>query len=131
MTFEELFRGYWWLMFPIFGMFIALIGMFQSENRNRKVMELIKSYVEQGKDPPPELLKLATSPSDYDMDISSPQKPSGSAWSFVVFAALAAGFAAGWWMVRTEEWSFAFAIVAIVMAVMAVGALLIALMSRK
>ena len=30
MSFEEFFRDFWWLMFPVFGMFIAVIGMFQA-----------------------------------------------------------------------------------------------------
>lgn len=131
MTFEELFRGYWWLMFPIFGMFIALIGMFQAEGRSRKVMELIKSYVDQGKEPPPELLKMARDPSDYDMSFSAPKPANSNAWSFVVFLALTAGFGVGYWFVRDEDYAFALAIVAVTMGVLAVGALFLALFSRR
>ncbi|HYD86569.1 MAG TPA: hypothetical protein VEA80_03775 [Vitreimonas sp.] len=131
MTFEEFFHDYWWLMFPVFGMIIALIGMFQAEGRNRKVMDLIKAYVDQGKEPPPELLKLAGENSDYDMSFQSPKPRHSSAWSFVVFLALAAGFSVGYWFVRTEDYAFAFAIVAVTMGVMALGALLLLLLGRK
>jgi len=131
MTFEEFFHGYWWLMFPIFGMFIALIGMFQAEGRSRKVMELIKAYVDQGKEPPPELLKMARDPSDYDMSFHAPKPRHSNAWSFVVFLALAAGFAVGFWFVQGESYAFAFAIVAVTMGVMALGALLLLILGRK
>lgn len=131
MSFEELFRGYWWLMFPIFGMFIALIGMFQAENRNQQVMKLIKSYLDQGKEPPPELLKMAQERSDYEMDMGVPARRNDSSWTFVVFLALAAGFSVGYWWVRDQEWSFAFLIVAVVMGVLAIGSLVIALTQRR
>lgn len=131
MTFEELFRGYWWLMFPVFGMFIALIGMFQAENRSRQVMTLIKSYLDQGKEPPPELLKMAQERSDFEMDMGVPARRNDSSWTFVVFLALAVGFSVGYWWVRAEEWSFAFLIVAVVMGVLAIGSLVIALTQRR
>ncbi len=130
MNFEQLFYSFWWLIFPVFGMVMAFVGMFQAENRSRKVMELIKSYLDQGKEPPPELLRMARDPSDYDMGWSAPRAQNGSAWSFVVFAALAAGFTAGWWFVQEESFAFAFLIVAVTMGVLAIGALLILLFSR-
>lgn len=131
MTFEELFRGYWWLMFPIFGMLIALIGMFQAESRSQKVMNLIKSYVDQGKEPPPELLKMAQERSNYEMDVGVPARRNDSAWTFVVFLALSAGFGVGYWWVRAEEWAFAFLVVSVTMGVLAVGALVITLTRRR
>ncbi|MEZ5957416.1 MAG: hypothetical protein R3C27_09435 [Hyphomonadaceae bacterium] len=131
MTFEELFRGYWWLMFPIFGMFIALLGMFQAENRSRQVMTLIKSYLDQGKEPPPELLKMAQERSDYEMDVGLPPGRGDKSWTFVVFLALAAGFGVGYWWIREESWSFPFLIVAVTMGVLAIGSLIIAITQRR
>lgn len=134
MSFEELFRGYWWLIFPLFGMFMAVVGMFQGESRNQQVMRLIKSYVDQGKDPPPELLKLATQNNDYDMNMSgmpAPNSGANRAWTFVTFLALALGFGVGYWFVRGEDYAFAFLIVAVIMGVLALGSLVIALTSRR
>lgn len=131
MSFEEFFRDFWWLMFPVFGMFIAVIGMFQSENRSRQVMSLIKSYVEQGKEVPPELLKMAQERSDYDMDMGVPTKQTSGIWTFFVFLALAAGFSVGYWWVREQEWAFAFLIVAVTMGVLAIGSLIVALVQRR
>lgn len=130
MNFEDLFRDFWWLMFPIFGMGMGLLGMFSSERRSREVMNVIKSYVDQGKEVPPELLRLAQS--DWEPSSRAPSSPQqSSGWNFFVFAALAAGFTTGWWFVRNESWSFAFIIVAVTMGVLALGALVLLLTSRR
>lgn len=132
MTFEELFRDFWWLMFPIFGMALAVWGMIQTDRRTRNVIDLIKSYTDQGKEPPPELLRLASqSLEDGGGASSSPPSRNPNAWTFVVFAAICAGFSVGYYFVRAEEWSWAFLIVAVTMGVLAVGALFIAAFSRK
>lgn len=130
MNFEHLFYSFWWLIFPIFGMLMGFYGMISNERRSTRVMDLIKSYIDQGKEPPAELLKLASQ--DAEAWQGSPQtRQQNNGWSFVVFGGLAVGFGAGWYMVRAEEWAFAFAIVAIVMGVMSLGALILLLTSRK
>lgn len=130
MSFTDLFVGYWWLIFPVFGMAMGFWGMISSERRNARVLDLIKSYVDQGKEPPAELLKFATS--DEEVVANSPSgRRQNNSWSFVVFAALAAGFGTGYYFVRDEDYAFAFLIVAVVMAVMAVGALFIVLTGRS
>lgn len=131
MTFAQFFHDFWWLMFPLFGMLMALMGMFQDDRRSQKTIELIKSYIDQGKDPPPELLKLATQDAD-----SAAWRDSGSggrnrAWSFIVFAALAAGLGTGYYFVRAEDWAFAFLIGAVATGVMAIGALALLLFGRR
>lgn len=133
MNFEEIFRDFWWLMFPIFGMGFALVGMFQTDNRNQQVLRLIKSYVDQGKDPPPELLKLASEPSDYDMNVNvqSPRQPQNRVWTFFIFLALAVGNGVGYWYSRGEGYEFAFLVVGAVMGVLAIGSLIILLISRR
>ncbi len=136
MTFADFFAAYWWLMFPLFGMAIAFRGMGESEKRTRRTLDLIRAYVEQGKEPPPELLKLAQkSDDDWDMGFgpTSGGNASGTsrAWTFVTFAALSAGFATGYYFVRGEDYAFAFLIVAVTMGVLALGALGILIFSRK
>lgn len=136
MTFAEFFASYWWLMFPIFGMFMAVQGMGQSEKRQRRTLDVIRSYVEQGKEPPPELLKLAQK-GDDDWDMGMGMSTGGGdgknarAWTFVTFAALTAGFGTGYWFVRGEDFAFAFLIVAVTMGVLALGALGILIFGRK
>ena len=128
MNFEELFRDFWWLLFPIFGMAMGVSGMVSSDRRSREVMTLIKSYLDQGKEVPPELLRMASS--DWDQQ-NPPSRQQSNGWNFFMFAALAAGFTTGWWFVRAESWSFAFLIVAVTMGVLAVGALFLAITSRR
>jgi hypothetical protein len=129
MTFAEFFHDFWWLMFPIFGMLMAVMGMFQDDRRSQKTIDLIKSYVDQGKDPPPELLKLATQDADSAAWRGSGERSRG--WSFIVFAALAAGLGTGYYFVRAEDWAFAFLIGAVATGVMAVGALFLLIFGNR
>jgi hypothetical protein len=130
MEFAHLFAAYWWLMFPIFGMLMAVIGMFQDDRRSAKTIDLIKSYVDQGKEPPPELLKLATK--DADSAAWRDQEGASSrGWTFVVFLAISAGLGTGYYFVRGEDYAFAFLIGAVATGVMAIGALFILLAGRK
>ncbi|WP_395645760.1 hypothetical protein [Terricaulis sp.] len=133
MTFADFFAHYWWLMFPVFGMVMAIMGMFQSERQQRTMIDLIKSYTDQGKEPPPELLKLASQSlqAEAQKQSTSSSNADSRAWSFITFAALAGGFGTGYYFVRAEEWAWAFLIVAVTMGVMAAGALFILLFGRK
>lgn len=130
---EELFRDFWWLIFPFFGMFMALSGAFTSERRTRNVVELIKTYTDRGQEPPPELLKLAAKDWDEEGAVTSPQsRAQSNGWSFFTFAALAAGFGIAYaFTYRTEEWAWIFLAIAAGMGVMAVGGLVMLFVARK
>lgn len=54
---EDLFRGYWWIIFPIGGFIFAAWDRWLSYQRSRDALDLIKTYSAQGKDVPPELLR--------------------------------------------------------------------------
>ncbi len=132
---EELFRDFWWLIFPIFGMGMSVWGMAHSERRSRNVIDLIRTYTDQGKAPPPELLQLAAKSLEGDED-SSPSTPQSArqsnAWTFFLFAGLAAGFATGYAFASpTEDWAWVFLAVAVTMAVMAAGALVMLVLGAK
>ncbi len=130
---EELFRDFWWLMFPIFGMIMAGTGAFTSERRSRNVIDLIRTYTDRGQEPPPELLKLAAKDWDEEGNVTSPQsRTQSNGWSFFTFAALAAGFAVAYAFIqKAEDWAWIFLAVAAGMAVMAVGALVMLYLGRK
>lgn len=36
---EELFRDFWWLIFPVFGMVMALIGLLREDRRISEIHE--------------------------------------------------------------------------------------------
>lgn len=127
----ELFRDFWWLIFPIFGMCLAVWGMMQSDRRGRDMIDLIKSYTDQGKEPPPELLRLAAQTLDDGNPPSASSRQNAGAWTLIVFLAMAAAFGTAWYMVRADSWSFVFLLVAVMMGIMALGALFILLFGRK
>jgi hypothetical protein len=54
---EDVFRNYWWLMFPIGAFLFGAWDRWLAYRRSRDHLDLIRSYAEQGKDPPPELLR--------------------------------------------------------------------------
>jgi hypothetical protein len=129
MTFAEFFADFWWLMFPIFGMMMAAMGMFHDDARSAKAMDLIRTYVNQGKDPPAELLQMVAQ--DAESARGGGPSPNSRAWSFIVFAALSAGLGTGYYFVRAEDWAFAFLIGAVATGVMAVGALVLLFAGRR
>jgi hypothetical protein len=53
---EDLFRQYWWLMFPLSWFVFGGYQSWLSYKANRDTLDLIKSYAQAGRDPPPELL---------------------------------------------------------------------------
>lgn len=54
---EDIFRSYWWLMFPI-GFFLdGAWERWLAYRRSRDHLDLIRTYADQGKEPPPELVK--------------------------------------------------------------------------
>lgn len=129
MTFAEFFADYWWLMFPLSGIVLAAMGMFQDDARSTKAMDLIRTYVNQGKDPPPELLQMVAK--DAESARGGGPSQHSRAWSFIVFTAISAGLGTGYYFVRAEDWAFAFLIGAVATGVMAFGALILLFVGNK
>ena len=48
---------FWWLIFPLFWMICALAWGWSRHSRANRALDIIKSYADQGKDPPPDLVK--------------------------------------------------------------------------
>ena len=48
---EEFFWAFWWLIFPLAGFGFAAAGMWMNHRRHRDMMDLMKTYAAQGKDP--------------------------------------------------------------------------------
>jgi hypothetical protein len=55
----DLVRDFWWLAFPLAGMAMAGLTMMQTERRKRALLGMVKSYIDQGKEPPAELVRAA------------------------------------------------------------------------
>ncbi len=124
----ELFREFWWLIFPVLGMFYGLVGMLQQNRARSRAIDVIRAYAEQGKDPPPEVLKALTQ-NDPPASASAYSGPLASAWwTFLVFFALSAGFGIGYIQLAGDA-RWAFMLVTVVMGVLALGALVMAIVA--
>lgn len=139
---EDLFRSYWWLLFPlgwlIAGAWHSLIGY----RRHRDTLDLVKSYVAQGKEPPAGLLDgLNGGVVDEDWGDSRADRHERRAYrryyryrywggwpNVVLFGSLCAGFAYASW---TDIYGAgeAFTIVAFVMGAMTLATLVRTLMT--
>ena len=127
----DLFRQFWWLIFPVMGMVYGLVGMLQQNRSQNRAIDLLQTYAEQGKEPPPELLRALSQQSANDgHDVlglgASHNRITGAWWTFFVFIALTAGFGVGASSFGNDAHS-AFMVVTVVMGILAFGALVMAL----
>jgi hypothetical protein len=102
MHMEELFRSYWWLIFPVGWMVVAAFESFGRYHQRSGTLKLLKTYAEQGKDPPQALLDMLKSDEQRAYDYSSGayggydykahRVHRHGWWQIVTFGALAVGF---------------------------------------
>ena len=97
---ENTFGQFWWLIFPISWFVFGAYQSWLSYKANRDTLDLIKSYAQAGREPPPELLaKLSKRWNDGDEhddrdDRRRYRRRGPRGWYHVVlFASLGAGFA--------------------------------------
>ena len=45
---------YWWLVFPLFWMVTRMTRLWSHHARANRALDIVKSYADQGKEPPPE-----------------------------------------------------------------------------
>ncbi len=92
---EDLFRSYWWLIFPVGWMIAGGFSSLLNYNRQRDTLKLIQTYAEKGQEPPEALLKILDRPIDVDSENKSysGNRPGEGSWfSVVLFGLMAAGF---------------------------------------
>ncbi len=100
MNLEAFLFSFWWLIFPVGGMLMGLFAMIGHYNHRKDTLRILKSYADQGKDPPAGLLEALKSDEERAMDYGyygrRRWRRRGYGWGgfgpFVPFAALAAGF---------------------------------------
>ncbi len=130
---EDLFRSYWWLIFPVGGMIYAAFQSWLKLRQQKAMMDLIRSYADKGMEPPEALLKQLDAPLELDGDEREARRDRTPAhyWSLVgLFVILSAGFGIGAFM-GIDGNSGAFVIVSMVMAAVAVWSLINALLFRR
>jgi hypothetical protein len=133
---EDLFRSYWWLIFPLSWFVFDAFQRWLSYKANRDTLDLIKSYAQAGRDPPPELLaKLNKRWNEGDeFDEERPRhryrRHRQRTWyQVVLFAVLGAGFAYG---AATDLYGAGeeFTIVAFVMVALSLASIVSILVDR-
>ena len=143
---EDLFRSYWWLLFPL-GFFIAsAFDQWMRYRRHRDTLDLIKSYTDQGKEPPPALLERVAGKLKADEDEANEDGWSDreerrryrhmrrreSRWyQVVLFGVMAAGFGIASVTRVYPDASGAFLIVTFVMGALCLANLVTILTSRR
>jgi amino acid permease len=141
---EEMFRQFWWLIFPLSWFVFGAYQSWLSYRANRDTLDLIKTYAQAGREPPAELLaKLSKrwndgdelDESDEDDRRSRRRRHRGyrrhNTWSRVaLFGCLGAGFAYAS-ISDLYEAGPAFMIVAFVMGALAVAAAVSILVDRE
>lgn len=124
---EALFRDYWWLIFPIWGLGMGSWASFARFRRQRDALALIREYASKGEQPPQALLDMLTG----DEGVRRPQAPAQYLSLVGLFGVMAAGFGGVAWYYGFQGVGWPFGIVAVVMAAVAVWALLNALIIRS
>jgi hypothetical protein len=137
---EDLFRSYWWLIFPLSWFVAEAYQRWLSYRANRDTLDLIKTYAQSGREPPPELLAKLHKPwgdgeerdDRYDRDERRRYRRRGPrGWYHVVlFAALGAGFT---YAAVTDLYGAgeAFVIVAFVMGALSLASVVSLLVDRS
>ncbi|NOT39390.1 MAG: hypothetical protein HOP13_02750 [Alphaproteobacteria bacterium] len=129
MSFDDLFVRFWWLIFPLFGMIWAFVELTQSGRRSKQAMDVIKSLVEQGKDPPVELLDIAAG--DRSDNSSGWDRAQTPAAAVVVNTALAVGFGLASRFANNSNTQEVFFVLAAVFGVIALGFFFIAMFGPR
>ncbi|ADG10791.1 hypothetical protein B7G68_11960 [Caulobacter segnis] len=94
--FEDLFRQFWWLLFPLAGFAYGAWQSWLSYRANQETLDLIKTYAASGREPPAELMnKLSRRWHDDDED-DRPRyrrRRERTWYQVVLFGLLSCGFA--------------------------------------
>lgn len=145
---EDLFRSYWWLLFPLGFFVVQAWDQWMRYLKHKNTLELIKSYAEQGRDPPADLLAQAKSDGaalDISLEIGDEEDESDRAvrrryrsryrrergwYQVVLFGSLALGFGFAAWtdLLGIGE---AAVIVSFVMGALCAASLVSTLMARR
>ena len=84
----DLFRHFFWIIFPVMGMLMGAFSIWNEFSRQKKALEVLKVYAEKGQEPPESVLQILGQASIRGA------RRRGSSWSAATFfGVLAAGFA--------------------------------------
>lgn len=86
--------GFWWLIFPIGWGVFGLLGSWIRHREAQQALEVLKSYAEQGKEAPPELIQVlrGTPPDKRDRARAPVTLSRGTLLAGLIFTALSIAF---------------------------------------
>jgi len=135
---DEFARHYWWLIFPLMWFVFGIFGMALAHRRDRDAMDLMKTYAEKGRDPSEIAQVLGRRPGDWSGDWGGGWW-ARRAWRYTPYwawrrAIMAGCVAIGFWLAAYyadwPDWGWpGFSVVAIIMSVIAAGALINAVLA--
>jgi hypothetical protein len=136
---EDLFRSYWWLLFPMAWFIGAGWQSWMNYRTRRDALKLVQTYAERGQEPPPELMAAINRRDDDALmngGFGGETKPSTTNWGWyqaALFGALAGGFA---FLARSnilgdEGLADAMTVAAVVLAALALASLVYALTWKR
>jgi hypothetical protein len=115
---------FWWLIFPLIGFAFAFWALWVSHQRQKAVIDLLRTYASQGKDPPAELVKALHSGDD-------PHPPYRD-WQYaVLFGALAVVFGVMAYLNQDMRPRTGLIVAAVVLGALSVNSLVAAFLKRK
>ncbi|WP_419255163.1 hypothetical protein ACN2C6_06885 [Caulobacter sp. ErkDOM-YI] len=131
---EDLFRSFWWLIFPLSWFVFDGFQNWLSYRANRDTLDLLKSYAAAGREPPPELvarLNKHWNPDGGYRDTRSRERGGRQRgwYQVVLFGVLGIGFAYAS-VTDIYEAGPAFLIVAFVMGALSLATLVSVLVNR-
>ena len=119
---EQLFRDFWWLIFPIWGLGMGMWHSLMGYRRQKAVLDLVRTYADKGEQPPEALLAALGRDEEHGRDL---RRSPANYWSlFGLFLVLALGFGAAAYAYDFEGLGWPFGIVGLVMGAVAVWALI-------
>ena len=125
---EDLFRSYWWLIFPIFGLAMGGWHSFAQFRNQQKKLEIIKAYAMRGEQPPAALLESLGRSEDIEYGSGKPT----NYWALVgLFGVMTAGFSYMALYAGIDGGDFAFGVVAMVMGAVTLWATICAITQRR
>jgi hypothetical protein len=131
---EEFFWQFWWLIFPVGFMLLGAFRTWLDYRARREALDLIKTYVASGREPPAELLNKVSRPlrDDDDEDVRPRyrRRRERGWYQVVLFGILGLGFAVA---AATDIYGAgqAFVIVAFVMGALCAATLVQVLIDRN
>jgi hypothetical protein len=132
---EEFFWQFWWLIFPVSFMLLGAFRAWLDYRARREALDLIKTYVASGREPPAELLNRISRrlhrDDDYEDERPRYRRRRERGWyQVVLYGLLASGFAvaAAMDMYSAGE---AFVIVAFVMGALCAATLVQVILDQK